>query len=67
MAKVDNIFPPGWDEKRVGKVLNHYENQSEEEAMEEDEASFLNAEETIMEIPKKLLSEVRRLLAKNAS
>ena len=32
-------FPPGWDEERVRKVLAHYEEQTEEEATGEDEAS----------------------------
>ena len=29
-------FPPGWDEQRVQRVLSHYEQQSEEEAVAED-------------------------------
>lgn len=33
-------FPPGWNEKRVKKVLAYYENQSEEESVAEDEAAF---------------------------
>jgi hypothetical protein len=33
-------FPPGWNEERVKKVLAHYENQSEEEAVAEDAATF---------------------------
>ena len=33
-------FPPGWDEERVRKVLAHYESQTEEEAVAEDEAAF---------------------------
>jgi hypothetical protein len=32
-------FPPGWNEKRVRKVLKHYENQTEDEAVAEDAAS----------------------------
>ena len=35
-----NKFPPGWDLERVKKVLSHYESQSEEEAVAEDEAAF---------------------------
>jgi quinol monooxygenase YgiN len=31
-------FPPGWDEQRVRRVLEHYESQTEEEAVAEDEA-----------------------------
>lgn len=30
-------FPPGWDEARMKKVLSHYEQQSGEEAVAEDE------------------------------
>jgi hypothetical protein len=28
-------FPKGWDEKRVNRVLDHYENQTEDEAVTE--------------------------------
>jgi hypothetical protein len=37
--KVKSRFPPGWDEERVRRVLEHYENQSEEEAVAEDEVA----------------------------
>jgi uncharacterized damage-inducible protein DinB len=33
-------FPPGWNEERVQNVLAHYETQSEDEALVEDEAAF---------------------------
>jgi hypothetical protein len=32
-------LPPGWDAVRVGKVIRHYEEQTEEEATTEDEGS----------------------------
>lgn len=35
-----NIFPQGWSEKRVEKLISHYENQTEEEAVAEDETPF---------------------------
>jgi hypothetical protein len=31
-------FPSGWDEERVQKGLTHYEEQTEDEAVVEDEA-----------------------------
>ena len=40
MKGITQTYPPGWDEKRVLKVLAHYENQSEDEAVCEDEAGF---------------------------
>ncbi|EHQ07089.1 hypothetical protein [Leptonema illini] len=66
MADVENRFPPGWDEKKIKGILAHYENQTEEEAVKEDDAAF-DSEETTMEIPKKFLPAVRRLLAKDVS
>ena len=61
-----NRFPPGWDEKRVQKVVDHYESQSEDEALAEDEAAFEDPSQTFMEIPNDLVSEVRELIAKRA-
>lgn len=60
-----NVFPKGWDETRVKKLIAHYENQTEEEAVAEDEAPFEGERKTVMEIPNKLVSAVRELLAKN--
>lgn len=44
-------FPKGWDEKRVRKILAHYEKQTEEEAVPEDEADFKKRTRTAMEAP----------------
>ena len=59
-----NEFPDGWDEKRVSAVIKHYEVQSEEEAISEDEAAFEIPGQTFMEIPIELVPEVRELIAK---
>jgi hypothetical protein len=57
-------FPEGWDEERVREVLEYYENQTDEEAVAEDEAAFANSSETVMSIPNELVPAVRELLAK---
>lgn len=57
-------FPPGWDEERVRRVLEHYEKQSDEEAVAEDEAVYDSTTHTAMEIPVDLVPQVRELLAK---
>lgn len=57
-------FPPGWDEQRVRRVLEHYEAQSDEEAVAEDEAAYESTTHTAMEIPVDLVPAVRELLAK---
>ncbi len=58
-------FPPGWDEARVRRVLEHYEEQTEEEALAEDEAAFEEPTQTVMEIPTSLVPAVRQLIAKH--
>lgn len=58
-------FPPGWDEQRVRKVLAHYENQTQEEAVAEDEAAFAAANQTVMIVPSKLVPKIRELIARN--
>ncbi|MHB8168931.1 MAG: hypothetical protein ACYDET_04690 [Thermoleophilia bacterium] len=59
-----NNFPPGWDEARVKRVLAHYEAQSEEEAVAEDEAAYEAQDQTVMEVPTDLVPAVRKLIAK---
>ena len=57
-------FPQGWDEARVRRVLEHYERQSDEEAVAEDEAAYESTTHTAMEVPVDLVPAVRELLAK---
>ncbi len=59
-----NKFPAGWDEKRVRRVLAHYEKQTEEESVAEDEAAFQDQSQTVIEVPRELLPEIRELIAK---
>lgn len=61
----DDEFPPGWDEARVRRVIAHYEGQSEEQAVAEDEAAYESATQTFIEIPNELLPVVRELIAKH--
>ena len=58
-------FPPGWNAERVRRVLSHYESQSKDEAVAEDEAASENASDTIMAIPTELVPKVRELIAKH--
>ncbi len=64
--KAENRFPPGWDEERVRDVLEHYESQTEEEAVAEDEAAYQdNPHYTMMEVPRELAPAVRELISKH--
>jgi hypothetical protein len=57
-------FPEGWDEERVRRVLEHYDKQSDEEAVAKDEAAYESTTQTAMDIPVELVPQVRELLAK---
>jgi hypothetical protein len=57
-------YPPGWDEERVRRVLDHYEAQSDEEAVAEDEAAYEATTHTAMDVPVELVPIVRELIAK---
>ena len=57
-------FPPGWDAERVKRVLAHYESQSEDEAVAEDEAAFEVLGQTVMEVPTEIVPAIRELIAK---
>ena len=57
-------FPEGWNEERVCKLLEHYEAQSDEEAVAEDEAAYESTTHTAMEVPVDLVPKVRELIAK---
>ena len=63
--KKKSTFPPGWDEARVLRVLAHYEQQTEAEALAEDEAAFEDQTQTAMEVPVELVPVVRELIAKH--
>jgi hypothetical protein len=44
-------FSPGWNEERVRSVLWHYESQSEEEAVAEDEVVVYSLVGIVMSVP----------------
>ncbi len=60
-----NEYPDGWDEARVRRVIAHYEQQSDEESVAEDEAAFESTSQTFVEVPNDLLPAVRELIAKH--
>ncbi|MGH8949824.1 MAG: hypothetical protein ACRDX9_00215, partial [Acidimicrobiia bacterium] len=61
--KKQSRFPPGWDEARVQRLLDHYEAQTDEEAVAEDEAAFESTTDTSMQVPVDLVPTVRQLIA----
>ncbi len=59
----DNKLPAGWDDSKVRRVLAHYDKQTEEDAVVEDEAG-VQTSETVMNVPHELVAKVRELIAK---
>ena len=64
MKSKKSRLPKGWDEARIKRVLDHYENQTEDEAVKEYEAAWNDKSVTFMPIPRALVPEVRKLLLK---
>ena len=60
-------FPKGWDEARVKRVLDHYEYQTEDEAVAEDEAAWEDTSHTFIEVPNELVLTMRELIAKKVA
>jgi hypothetical protein len=49
--KKQSEFPKGWNSERVKRVLEHYETQSEDEAVDEDESVNVNSDQTFIKVP----------------
>jgi len=56
-------FPPGWDEDRVRRVLAHYETQTEEGAVAEDQKHLGARGRTVVEVPAELMPLIREVIA----
>jgi len=59
-----NKFPTGWSDEKVKRVLTHYEGQTEDESLREDEAG-VDSSATVVNVPHDLLPKVRELIAKH--
>jgi hypothetical protein len=57
-----NQYPPGWNARRVNRVLDHYELQTDEQALAEDEAAFGVEGQTVMAVPSELVPAVCDLI-----
>ena len=55
-------YPAGWNERKVRRLVKHYESQTEDEAIAEDEAAFELKDQAVMVVPKKLVPKITRLI-----
>mgnify|MGYP001560368714 FL=1 len=65
MKKKQNL-PDGMTEKDVLETIKYFENQTEDEAIAEAEAVFGPNATTIIEIPRRILPQVRAMIAREA-
>jgi hypothetical protein len=66
-AKKDpNHYPRGLNRLKVQAIINHYENQTEDEAVAEDEAAYHSKKVTMMGVPVDLVPRVQKLIAKRS-
>jgi hypothetical protein len=63
-ARKKQVFPRGWNQKRVQKVIDYYESQTEDEALAEYEAGMQLEGFSVMLVPTELVPEVRRLIGR---
>ena len=66
MKKDPNRYPKGWDRRKVRSLIAHYENQSDDQAIAQARAAYRGRKSSLVEVPVKLLPQVRRILARSA-
>jgi hypothetical protein len=59
-------LPKGWDQKRADDVAKYYDSQSDEDAIAEAEAAYRADGFAMIQVPLKLVPQVRKLIAKRA-
>lgn len=64
--KDPNRYPKGWDARSIKALAKHYDKQSEDEAVAEDEAAYRSTFVTMMAVPVELVPQVHKLIAKRA-
>jgi hypothetical protein len=56
------VFPRGWNEKKVRDVIAYYDRQTEDEELAEYEAAMKLEGLTVMLVPTEFVSAVRELI-----
>ena len=60
--RIKQAFPPGWNERKVRAVIQHYEQLTDEELAREIETAPEMTGETLVSVPTELLPAVRKLI-----
>ncbi|TMB88172.1 MAG: hypothetical protein E6J45_11665 [Chloroflexi bacterium] len=60
-----NKYPRGWTRKMIRELAEYYDNQTEDEAVAEDEAAFNDPTQAVVLVPQELVPQVHRLIARH--
>jgi hypothetical protein len=63
MKKKLNKYKKGWNKTKIAALIKHYEEQTEDEEVADDEAAFNDPEQTVVLVPRSLLPKVNQLLS----
>ena len=58
-------LPPRWNEARVQRLIEHYDQMTHEELVAEDEAALEAEGKTVMVVPTELVPAIRDLIARS--
>lgn len=61
-----NQYPPGLDRRKIRAIISHYENQTVDQAVTEDEAAYHDSAVTMMGVPTELVPKVQALIARRS-
>ena len=63
--KIKQEFPPGWNERKVRAVIEHYDRLTDDELAHEIETAQEVKEETLISVPTELVPMIQRLIIRN--
>ena len=65
---IEQNFPPGWDVDRAKRLIEYYDDLSEDELVAEDEAASKEQQgRVVISVPEELLPAIRQMLAAHGS
>ena len=60
--KIKQKFPPGWNDRKVRAVIQHYDRLTDDERAHEIEGAEEVTEETLISVPTELLPTIQQLI-----
>jgi hypothetical protein len=64
-AKKDpNRYPKGWNRRKVQAIIDHYDHQTDDEAISEAEAPYHSNRVTMIGVPVDLVPKIQKLIAR---